>query len=352
MVPAVSAQGRSTFQARQEQVLTRLVENVRVVRAQMKEIEDSVRRERGQLDSMRVGPFRLLVELPFRAQTEVAARAAGARIDSVAGSAVARLGTSRIIVKSLRGHMDSVEVSITGHADYQSGLLNDSSLARWIGDRAITVLYFSLDKPFISWLKRDAVLTPDTVRADTWRQLRLQMVSSPSFVAHLCYDGDLRQCKIGLGLMQVADPVTQWFDAEGRRRLVSAAFNNYNQARRPPATVRCKEGDDASCVEYLRDGMWWVTDPIEATGRFALTQLAIEIGGKQGYERLLNSTGSPAERIAAAAGVPIDSVLSVWQWRVRNTLATSVNVTPALGAASITWVLLLAGLSLRSSRWR
>jgi hypothetical protein len=347
----VRAQARASLQQRQEQVLKLHVAHALSARDRLKAYEDSVRRVNDRLDSLQVGPLRLLVQPPFRARTEIAAQVAAARIDSMAGSAVAKLASTRIVVKSLRGHLDSVEVSLAGGGDFWSGqLVSDSALARWIGDRAIGQLYLSLGTAFHEWLGQSTVFRPNAIRAETWTELRLQLISSPSFVSHLCYDGDVRSCSSALGFARVSDPITQWYDADGRRRLVVGARNLYS-SRVPGSLLQCEAGDDARCTEYLR--LRGFRDaPINPIGRFTLTQLALDVGGRQAYERLLNSTGAPGARLAEAAGVPLDSLLSVWSTRVRTTAARAVNVTPVVAAGSLAWILLCAGLSLRSSRWR
>jgi hypothetical protein len=56
--------------------------------------------------------------------------------------------------------------------------------------------------------------------------------------------------------------------------------------------------------------------------------------------------------MVAAAGVPIDTIVSRWQAHIRG--AERINDTMNLRTAMawVLWMLLLIGLAARSSRWR
>jgi hypothetical protein len=69
-------------------------------------------------------------------------------------------------------------------------------------------------------------------------------------------------------------------------------------------------------------------------------------------QRLIETNGGPRERIAAAAGVPFDSVLRAWQHNLHDTRVASDAMHPSIALASVAWIFICAGLSLRSSRWR
>jgi hypothetical protein len=58
------------------------------------------------------------------------------------------------------------------------------------------------------------------------------------------------------------------------------------------------------------------------------------------------------QRLSSAAGVPLDSLLSVWRSSVILARPTPVEL-PGYGPfVGLGWVLVLGMLALRSSRWR
>jgi hypothetical protein len=76
------------------------------------------------------------------------------------------------------------------------------------------------------------------------------------------------------------------------------------------------------------------------------------MGGDGAVERLLTSTGSPSEALAAAAKVPTDSVIRAWQRGMRDGAVGSDDLTLTMSLVAIGWVLLLLFLSTRITRWR
>lgn len=334
----------------------------------LKAYDDSVRRERVHMDTIRVGSMRLYVEPQLHARAEAAARVAWSAVDSATGPAAQRLSQEWLIVRQLRDTTpDSLVVAVAPKSEGSEqmqlwGKPDDATLANWIRTDAMKLIASGLDRPFKQWLYSEAV-SPDTLATVMWTILRLDVVSSYSTVAQACYRGDVPACSIALGLTEVPDPVTAWYDAPGRRRVVTAALERQHlESRRGTVDEElCIGGDDAACSRAIRS---WsgtrycggcthgVPDPVRSGSRQALVKVAMRIGGRDAYWRLLSATGTPAQRIATTAGVPVDSVIRVWRANVHDTRLPSDDFSVKIAAASTLWIVVLGFLSVRSSRWR
>ena len=204
---------------------------------------------------------------------------------------------------------------------------------------------------FAAWL--GAPLPLITATSTEWRALRLELVSSPSSVAHSCFAGSLPACKVTLGLVTEADPATAWYDATTRRELVRTAVRDGTLERRFAGT--CLAGRDTACVTLVRNNqalVQWLTPPGTARARRTLVQQSFAVGPTGALARLARSNDLPAEALGAIAGAPIDSLVSQWQRHAHDGGVESESATPVLALGALGWILAMGALSLRSPRWR
>src|SRR5205807_1133478 len=77
---------------------------------------------------------------------------------------------------------------------------------------------------------------------------------------------------------------------------------------RKPALQSCRAGSDSACTELLRSLPAGVLPrPLTYDARAALVHVALRLGGREAYHRLVATPGTPiADRLAAAAGVSVD----------------------------------------------
>jgi len=202
-----------------------------------------------------------------------------------------------------------------------------------------------------AWLAAPLPLIPAS--NTEWRALRFELVSSPSSVAHRCYAGNLPACKVTLGLLEEADPATSWYDAATRRELVRIAFNEGILERRLSAT--CLSGRDTACVTLVRSSLaltQWLNPPGTGRARRTLAQLAFSIGPPGALARLARGSDLPSDALGAIAGVPVDSLISLWQRHAHDGGVESEIATPFVALGALGWILAMGALSLRSPRWR
>jgi len=95
--------------------------------------------------------------------------------------------------------------------------------------------------------------------------------------------------------------------------------------------------------------------PLVADGDTRRTLLAVALrhGGPEGYHRLRATAGLPmGERLAAAAGIPVDTLLGEWLNEIEGATRATTPWSARMGFGGIAWVGLLLLASLWSSRWR
>lgn len=208
---------------------------------------------------------------------------------------------------------------------------------------------YSAAAPIGAWVSGEIPLAPEMNPKNDWAALRLSVVSSPSHTGRGCFLGDIKACRVYLGLDTVGDPIHALFDSSGRRLLVKSELSRATMASRV-GTDRCLSGSDDACIAVLNlIGMSPLSNPFE---RVSLVTHALNAGGPLAAERLIVTPGSARDALAAAAGVPLDSLIADWQRHLSERSGTAGNVPLVIAISSIMWIGLCVFLALRSSRWR
>jgi hypothetical protein len=200
-----------------------------------------------------------------------------------------------------------------------------------------------------TWTAGALPLAPDLSPKNDWGELRLALVSSPSYHGRACFMGEVKSCRIFLGLDSVADPVRDLLNAAGRRTLVGYEIERSRRAS-ADGTNRCLAGNDEACIAVLTiSGMSPFASPFVRTS-FVIH--ALTMGGSHSSERLIEATGSARDVLAAAAKQPIDTLVADWAHHLGDRAGTAGHVPAMLVFASLAWIAVCFFLALRSSRWR
>jgi len=314
-------------------------------------LADSMERERaiGGRDTIAVGALRIIVNrspLPLR---EAAARA-WVVVDSLYGPAAQQLADRPYFITAVdpdtaaRRPVLRVGFEIAwdmGVDDLTSLLLANIPLA-------------PPDRELETWL--GAPLRPRLESTRDFARLYIRLVTAPSKAARLCFLGDRPNCRSVLDLGDSDSSFLEWYASpEERRALLVRSFADYFNRPATAATWReCTGGNDTGCVQLLRmlpHGS--IPPPLGTDAHRLLAHVALRIGGRDAYGRLLaDSSSALRERLAAAAVVPLDTL--VLRWRADVLAARPAVVTlPRWGVpVALGWILLLGGCALRSSRWR
>jgi hypothetical protein len=208
------------------------------------------------------------------------------------------------------------------------------------------------DRELDTWL--GAPLRPEAARGFT--RLYARLVTAPSRSARLCFLGDIPSCRTVLDLDDSDSSYLQWYASPTERRAVLLrSFADYFNRPATVATWReCTRGNDTDCVQLLRTlprGV--IPAPLGSDAHLLLAHVALRLGGRPAYERLLaDSSAALSQRLTAAAGVGLDTLLVRWRAEVLAARPAAVTL-PRWGVpTALGWILVLLGCGLRSSRWR
>lgn len=182
----------------------------------------------------------------------------------------------------------------------------------------------------------------------------IELVTTPSVVARLCYGGHLPSCAQAMGIVPTDTPLTTWYDANDRvtlaRRLLGHVRRNYQELFENCVNRRI----DQSCIEFLPTVLGnpprppftpWVTR--------SLVSAALRMGGDGAYTRLVADTSaSLVPRLEAAAGADLDSLLTGWRTAVLATRPVPDEAIDRTTWSTLFWVVVAGVLAMRSSRWR
>lgn len=175
------------------------------------------------------------------------------------------------------------------------------------------------------------------------------LAASSSTAARDCLAGSLDGCRTALGLADPGPRWERWYPPEALRRWARANRPGYSGTQSFDA---CFDRGDVGACARVRESGRTPPAPLDRRARGSLLALALDRGGPAGFERLRDASGSTAERIGRAGGVPFDTLLTDWRGRV---LEARREASAGLGGswlATLFWTAAIAALAMRSSRWR
>ncbi|HEY6807374.1 MAG TPA: hypothetical protein VI160_01200 [Gemmatimonadales bacterium] len=184
----------------------------------------------------------------------------------------------------------------------------------------------------------------------------VSLVTAPSVAARGCLQGVPADCRTALELPPDTLFYLTAYDAGERRLAVSHA--RQSAMLDPPEQLtyaHCvRDGEDGACRDFLRLlGTDQVPRPLPDDARQLLVSAALALGGPGAYDRLVADTlASIPDRIAAAAGAPLDAVITRWRSDVLRARPAPPSVPLADGLLALAWIGVLAGGALTSTRWR
>lgn len=210
------------------------------------------------------------------------------------------------------------------------------------------------DRALGDWL--GASLRPDVRSEHDRATVYVQLVTAPSDASRRCFLGDVARCVDALGLGDAAAQLERWYPSAGERRsIVTGSFAEYfNHGATAAAFRACASGSDGDCTELLR-GLpgGALPRPLGYEARATLVHLALRLGGREAYRRLLaNPSGTVGARLAAAAGVPLESVVDRWRRDIIASRPATVLLPTWAFAVALAWTAIFAGCGLWSTRWR
>lgn len=184
---------------------------------------------------------------------------------------------------------------------------------------------------FTDWLRGSfpIVELPASDRAVVAQEL----LRIPAIPNQACFGGDAAACSVSLGIHAGPDPLADWYAPETWPRLASMVGGQLSGPE-IAAKQQCEaSGSPAACRAILTPTHLLL--PVSVGGRRLLLQQVLKVGGDGAFERLTAAGDlGLGNRLANAAGQPLDSLLVRWSAAIRAE-------TPR-GPARPAWELLLA----------
>ncbi len=308
------------------------------------------------LDTIRTGALVILVARSAAERTRPAADQVWQALSRRFGTGAAVVGRAPVVVQ----YADQAEGELPVEESPGATLFIPTRTGTSeVADRIIAwvspTIYRSVDARLQEWVPHPYAFTN---RGDAATLLKInrtalyaELATAPWHSARACFRGSVQDCRAALGISG-DDPVLEWLDAADRRHYVDASLKYLPipQARYD----RCAGGDDDECVALMRLAPnQRPSPPLSVMARLLLLAFALDAGGPNAFPRLLEHSGRPMDaRLAAASGLPVDSLVVRWR---NNVLATHPNTVAADARAAwgaVVWSVLFAIAALRSTRWR
>jgi hypothetical protein len=211
-----------------------------------------------------------------------------------------------------------------------------------------------VDRAFYVWSGDELRPSIHGSRQDL-EQSYVSLVTSHYRVGRDCFVGSIASCRSVLGLDTPVDPARVFQTPAEQREVLKEIVVGYLESETRAGLTACSSGNDSACAELLTrlaraDRL---SRPVGNIARQSLARTALVLGGREAYARLMSDSTAPIPlRLAAAAGLPLDSLLRVWHASVIAARPRPVAV-PAFGAlAGLGWIAVFGLCALRSSRWR
>jgi hypothetical protein len=312
-------------------------------------LADSLAREPviPQTDTLRVAGLVIVSNkspLPLKAAAELAWPA----IDSLYGSAADHLKDIPYLIQAI--DPDSARKSPRWRALQIPWNLNVRETADLL---LIYVPIRPADQPFQQWMGSTLRPSPRgwTVELE---DSYVALVTAHYAIGQECFLGKVDRCRTLLGLDSVMDPLRLFATLEERQKVARLLYMAYQQAGVRADVIPCLAGSDSSCRAALtRIPVAQLPKPGPMVLRAGLTAVALRVGGREAYTRLMADSLVPlSDRLAHAAGVPLDSLIGLWHGAVVAARPKPVAVPPFGALVGIGWGLVFGLAALRSSRWR
>jgi len=339
-----------------EELETR-VANARVALVAATAAEDFAR---GTLDSVRIGPLRLLGHPELLVRSQPAIQQAWNKLERALGSDTAVVGGLLIFLyedpnlTTFSGVAGAVRVGDIGPPSTFTGAPEHVQPLRILREYPANAVAGSIERVVYDYIfhsimpesARDWLEGPtsfDPVTSGEWTGSYIALAMSDLTMGHRCFQGNIDACAKALWLTVSETPNVDWFTPAEAQTLaqLSRAFT---------ASQCAAAGDVTQCTEFLRTT--FPKPPLDYSSRQRLFRLALEVGGEGAIRRFLLAPHEIEAQLEAASGTDLGSLVEAWTTRVHDAAPPSSAFSTRSGTATVIWILVVFGVALRSSRWR
>jgi hypothetical protein len=178
-----------------------------------------------------------------------------------------------------------------------------------------------------------------------------ELLTTASMAVRRCYQGEMESCAEATGLRGNEGAWDRWYTAAERRLYVQGMGRPRDAAGAALWEGCAVAGMEDACDVILRGRE--LEAPLTAQARASLLGHALSMGGPDAFRRLRGAAdGGIAQRLEAAAGVPLDSLLASWRTEVLQARRSAWAGLARSPLALFFWVFLFGALATRSTRWR
>lgn len=297
---------------------------------------DSARFQAFATDTVRIGGLRIATSAALRPFVEAAAAEAWDSLVAIFGTSVTAASALPVLQF---GGPESVLPRSIDRRELARGLMGPIHQAIWRRQ----------DARIRTWLQGG--FPTGLVTEEDLVTIGGQLARIPARSNQACLEGDASACAVSLGLRLGDDTLSAWYARDtwpGLAMRVTWPLSG----RAAWLRDRCADARDLdACRTVLTPTI--LIQPVGGYGRQLLVALAVEAGGAGAFGRLTADSGATIEhRLAAAAGVPVDTLLSRWVQAVSSALPGS----PAPGGVdlllTLAWSTAVLLMAIRGSRWR
>lgn len=189
-----------------------------------------------------------------------------------------------------------------------------------------------------------------------------ELMTTASQANRACIEGDVGACASAMGL--AGSGLSDWYAPEEAAALAVHLHTRWSREawyrrdlRSLAAGQRCQEdaaaGRVESCREFLVGQGSRVPAPMGMAARQTLMWVALEKGGAGAWDRLTAEPGrTPEAALAAASGLTTPELMAAWRAWLDTRRPVTYSALPTTRWVSFFWFLFFSFLALRSSRWR
>jgi hypothetical protein len=307
------------------------------------------------------GLFHIRVTRDLEPAARAAVTSASAALESTIADEVARRLRARVpvfAVDSMKGRWRVVRALVmrpdTGPGNVnqptQLNLLDGAAAA--IAERLVALTEElaakGLDPDLARWLRSSRVPLGTRTRAQ-WARAYVELATTSSVSLRACLAGDREGCLTSLGLHEGGPAAfADWYAPGDYRALLENAAIARSDTTGYAARARCRRtAERAACdtaVAHLaREN---IPLPLSAAARALFLHEALRAGGPGTLTRLDSAQGSLRDRLATAAGVPLEQLADQWLAHVIDARPSPMAVSPGVVLLSLAWSITLAALAL------
>ncbi|MEX0692650.1 MAG: hypothetical protein WD043_12490 [Gemmatimonadales bacterium] len=352
----VALTGTSAAQRPDVNALRQRTERLRTLTAAAQRLESVARQREADVpkDTIPAGPLLVIVEQGRTAQIREGVTRAGETMRSLLGEDASLLEGRHLQLAFGIGTSSGVgQVPVVGLPGNPSTEDVRQTIMRWVGPLLASRASANLRE----WTG----IPIDVDSARTFREAYVDMATALPGAASLCLAGAVSDCAVALGIDRPEHPPWAYWNPDGRRAVVERLARSYqfSDGRRRMIGECLQDGLDQSCIAYLdltfasNVGFLLQLAPLGSAPRQTVLLVAMRMGGPGALGRLLaDRSPTPRGAIEAAAGQPLESVLTVWHSAVTATNPEAQAATSGARLATLFWSLVFGAMALGGTRWR